>query len=85
MSCSICNQAGHDEELHGEEGAEILDLRMRLGELQYEVDEYVRRNRSLKMSGVTYATPAVKRLAVALAKSRETPNARQDTKEDDRG
>lgn len=27
MACSICNKAGHDEELHGDEGQELLQLR----------------------------------------------------------
>lgn len=27
MACCICDRAGHDEELHGEEGEEILTLR----------------------------------------------------------
>lgn len=34
MSCCICNKAGHDEELHGDEGIEILELRERC--LRYE-------------------------------------------------
>jgi hypothetical protein len=33
MACCICNRAGHDEELHGEEGEEILALRARNGVL----------------------------------------------------
>ncbi len=34
MSCCICNRAGHDEELHGDEGVEILELRERVSDLE---------------------------------------------------
>lgn len=34
MSCSICDGAGHDEELHGKEGQEILQLREENRELR---------------------------------------------------
>lgn len=39
MSCCICDKAGHDEEIHGEEGEEILALREQVAELRVRLEE----------------------------------------------
>lgn len=42
MSCCICNRAGHDEELHGAEGREILELREEVLRLRLALERIYR-------------------------------------------
>lgn len=69
MACCICNKAGHDEQLHGEEGEEILELRARC--LRYEralrlILEGKRRLDVISRGGV-YASMAGRFIEVAKA------------------
>jgi hypothetical protein len=70
MACCICDRAGHDEELHGEEGAEILELR-----------EQVRTMRSLLQECVNKKVGDGLRLRInrALMGSTQRQGAAQDS------